>query len=86
LKLNIISPLTYKLIDFDDFVNLYLIFHKGNYSDQWKLEFWQSFIDPLGRQIVSLSDFLNQTCKLLSEQHKTSDQFIREKTFGYLSD
>jgi len=85
LKINMISPETLKLITWNDYVKINLIFKENDLYSNWKIEFWGSFFDPFNRGIIQLEDF-TKTCAYLSEQSKRTDDFLKEKTVLHVRD
>jgi len=85
LKINTISPELFKLVQWNDYLKLQLIFKENDMYASWKIDFWCSFFDPLNRGIINIDDF-SHTCGFLAEQSKKTDEFLHEKIKIHVSE
>lgn len=81
LKINQTSPEHLKLISWDDFIRLYLIFDQnGNeLQSDWKIDFWFTFFDPFNRGSIPIAEFTD-VCGFLTEQCKAKHELLTEQT------
>lgn len=61
LKINMISPDLQRLITWEDYIKLQLIFKENDLYSQWKVDFWCSFFDSFSRGFTTSVDF-EMTC------------------------